>query len=98
VSKKSLPLWISFPVLIAISIAAFFFFYQRGIANDCKVGPGQIDGQCGLNTLAGMASGVFVSGAIFLIGGTILVIRSKRKKPSDDEDNQDINTNDNARK
>jgi hypothetical protein len=50
--------------MTAVSIAVAMCCYGCGRALDCS--HGQVDGQCGIGTGMGEASGLFLGGAIFI--------------------------------
>jgi hypothetical protein len=94
VSKKSLLICVL--VLLAISVASFFPYYLEGIRGDCR--PDEIDGQCGMSSFYGAIDGIATSAVVLAIGGTLLAIAHNRMKKIAEEEDQDTDIDDNARK
>jgi hypothetical protein len=69
-------LWISIPVVLAISVLILLAANRWGVANDCAALGVTQDGQCGLATGMGDLLG-FIGGGIFLVigAGATLIAR-----------------------
>ena len=75
---KVYPLWLRLLIVFTASALIVVAGCLSGKAGDC--GPHDVDGQCGLNTFAGLLTGLAGGAVVLLVGSILTLVQWRRSR------------------